>query len=160
MGKTTEMKGITTFRNIIYTAIFLLIGGVLHAQESRIDSLLRSGDILRMEYRFDESVKAYEKALGETEIPNWLTKEYIEKLLAGNINKSNYQIKEFRHKNEKNVFLKLLSINLPPFLDIIHLLDYRCQSIYIFILNNYDKKEAFLLSLFHFYFFHSLFKYN
>lgn len=67
MGKTTEMKGITTFRNIIYTAIFLLIGGVLHAQESRIDSLLRSGDILRMEYRFDESVKAYEKALEAAE---------------------------------------------------------------------------------------------
>ena len=67
MGKTTEMKGITTFRNIIYTAIFLLIGGVLHAQESRIDSLLRSGDILRMEYRFDESVKAYEMALEAAE---------------------------------------------------------------------------------------------
>lgn len=63
MCKTTEMKGITTFRNIIYTAVFVLTAGTLHAQTERIDSLLLRGDSLRMEYRFEESLEAYSEAM-------------------------------------------------------------------------------------------------
>ncbi len=57
------MKGITTFRNIIYTAVFVLTAGTLHAQTERIDSLLLRGDSLRMEYRFEESLEAYSEAM-------------------------------------------------------------------------------------------------
>lgn len=63
MCKTTEMKGITTFRNILYTAVFVLTAGTLHAQTERIDSLLLRGDSLRMEYRFEESLEAYSEAM-------------------------------------------------------------------------------------------------
>lgn len=63
MCKTTEMKGITTFRNILYTAVFILTAGTLHAQTERIDSLLLRGDSLRMEYRFEESLEAYSEAM-------------------------------------------------------------------------------------------------
>lgn len=63
MCKTTEMKGITTFRNIIYTAVFVLTAGTLHAQTERIDSLLLRGDSFRMEYRFEESLEAYSEAM-------------------------------------------------------------------------------------------------
>lgn len=63
MCKTTEMKGITTFRNILYTTVFLLTTGTLHAQTERIDSLLLRGDLLRMEYRFEESLQAYSEAM-------------------------------------------------------------------------------------------------
>ena len=63
MCKTTEMKGITTFRNILYTAVFVLTAGTLHAQTERIDSLLLRGDLLRMEYRFEESLEAYSEAM-------------------------------------------------------------------------------------------------
>lgn len=63
MCKTTEMKGITTFRNIIYTAVFVLTAGTLHAQTERIDSLLLRGDSLRMEYRFEKSLEAYSEAM-------------------------------------------------------------------------------------------------
>lgn len=63
MCKTTEMKGITSFRNIIYTAVFLLMAGNLNAQVARIDSLLQRGDSLRMEYRFEESLKIYSEAM-------------------------------------------------------------------------------------------------
>lgn len=63
MCKTTEMKGITTFRNILYTTVFLLTTGTLHAQTERIDSLLLRGDSLRMEYRFEESLQAYSEAM-------------------------------------------------------------------------------------------------
>lgn len=57
------MKGITTFRNILYTAVFILTAGTLHAQTERIDSLLLRGDSLRMEYRFEESLEAYSEAM-------------------------------------------------------------------------------------------------
>lgn len=57
------MKGITTFRNILYTAVFVLTAGTLHAQTERIDSLLLRGDSLRMEYRFEESLEAYSEAM-------------------------------------------------------------------------------------------------
>lgn len=57
------MKGITTFRNILYTTVFLLTTGTLHAQTERIDSLLLRGDSLRMEYRFEESLQAYSEAM-------------------------------------------------------------------------------------------------
>lgn len=67
MCKTTEMKGITSFRNIIHTVIFLLVTGTLHAQTGRIDSLLLRGDLLRMEYRFEESLKAYSEAMTAAE---------------------------------------------------------------------------------------------
>lgn len=61
------MKGITSFRDMIYTAVFLLLTGTINAQETRIDSLLQRGDSLRMEYRFEESLKAYSEAMTAAE---------------------------------------------------------------------------------------------
>ena len=49
--------------NLIYTTILLLFAGLVNAQEHNADSLLRKGDALRMEYRFEESLEAYGKAL-------------------------------------------------------------------------------------------------
>lgn len=67
MCKTTEMKGITSLRNTILAAISFLMAGMLHAQTGKIDSLLHRGDALRMEYNFEESLKAYSEAMAMAE---------------------------------------------------------------------------------------------
>lgn len=48
---------------MIYIAVCLLMAGTLNAQEARIDRLLQRGDSLRMEYRFEESLKIYSEAM-------------------------------------------------------------------------------------------------
>ena len=60
---TTAMKGKTSFIYIAFATALLCFATDLHAQNSKIDSLLRQGDGLRAEYRFEESLQAYEEAL-------------------------------------------------------------------------------------------------
>ena len=80
MCKTTEMKGITSFRIILYTAFFLMMAGTLDAQETKIDSLLRRGDFLRMEYRFEESLGAYREALEIAEDSAYMQTDSLKRL--------------------------------------------------------------------------------
>ena len=58
-----EMKRILSFHNILFTALLLCFAGNLHAQQQKVDSLLRQGDFLRGQYRFDESLDTYYEAL-------------------------------------------------------------------------------------------------
>ena len=43
--------------------ILLLFAGILDAQNNKVDSLLREGDLLRGRYRFEESLEPYTRAL-------------------------------------------------------------------------------------------------
>lgn len=47
----------------IIMAVLFLSSGKLSAQNRQVDSLVRLGDSLRMEYRFEEACRAYEKAV-------------------------------------------------------------------------------------------------
>lgn len=47
----------------IILAVLFLSSGKLSAQNRQVDSLVRLGDSLRMEYRFEEACRAYEKAV-------------------------------------------------------------------------------------------------
>lgn len=47
----------------IIMAVLFLSPGKLSAQNRQVDSLVRLGDSLRMEYRFEEACRAYEKAV-------------------------------------------------------------------------------------------------
>jgi hypothetical protein len=48
---------------VAYTVILLLFAGILDAQNNKVDSLLREGDLLRGRYRFEESLEPYTRAL-------------------------------------------------------------------------------------------------
>lgn len=48
---------------VAYTVILLLFAGILDAQNNKVDSLLREGDLLRSRYRFEESLEPYTRAL-------------------------------------------------------------------------------------------------
>lgn len=65
--------------NILHATVFLLIAGALHAQEVKIDSLLKRGDALRMEYRFDESLEAYNEALAMAEDSTYLLSDTLKR---------------------------------------------------------------------------------
>lgn len=51
------------FLNIIISVLFCFSAADIRAQVSRVDSLVMSGDSLREDYRFDESLAAYGQAL-------------------------------------------------------------------------------------------------
>lgn len=57
------MKRISSLYNIFLAAVLLCLAVNLHAQQQKIDSLLRQGDILRGQYRFEESLDTYYEAL-------------------------------------------------------------------------------------------------
>lgn len=48
---------------VAYTVILLLFAGILDAQNNKVNSLLREGDLLRGRYRFEESLEPYTRAL-------------------------------------------------------------------------------------------------
>ena len=48
---------------VVYTAILLLFAGIMSAQDNKVDSLLREGDLLRGKYMFEESLEPYTRAL-------------------------------------------------------------------------------------------------
>ena len=48
---------------VAYTVILLLFAGILDAQNNKVNSLLREGDLLRSRYRFEESLEPYTRAL-------------------------------------------------------------------------------------------------
>ncbi len=70
---------IKNLRNILHAAVFLLFAGSLHAQEVKIDSLLKRGDALRMEYRFEESLEAYNEALAFAEDSTFLLSDTLKR---------------------------------------------------------------------------------
>ena len=57
------MKRISSLYNILFAAILMCFALSLDAQQHKIDSLLRQGDQLRIQYRFDESIDTYYEAL-------------------------------------------------------------------------------------------------
>ena len=57
------MKRISSLYNILLAAILMCFALSLNAQQHKIDSLLHQGDVLRSQYRFDESIDTYYEAL-------------------------------------------------------------------------------------------------
>ena len=57
------MKRISSLYNILLAAILMCFALSLNAQQHKIDSLLHQGDLLRSQYRFDESIDTYYEAL-------------------------------------------------------------------------------------------------
>ena len=57
------MKRISSLHHIILTAALICFAVNLNAQQQKIDSLLHKGDLLRSQYRFDESIDTYYEAL-------------------------------------------------------------------------------------------------
>ena len=61
------MKRISSLYNILLAAILMCFALSLNAQQHKIDSLLHQGDVLRSQYRFDESLDTYYEALDMAE---------------------------------------------------------------------------------------------
>ena len=67
-------------RNIITFAVTLFYGLTLAAQEHKIDSLLREGDSLRMQYMFEESLLKYSEALKMAEDSTFMLTDSIKRM--------------------------------------------------------------------------------
>ena len=63
MTADNEMTGKFLFHNILSIVACILTAATLQAQNPKVDSLLRHGDALRSQYRFDESLDVYYEAL-------------------------------------------------------------------------------------------------
>ena len=63
MTADNEMTGKFLSHNILSIVVCFLAAATLQAQNPKVDSLLRHGDALRSQYRFDESLDTYYEAL-------------------------------------------------------------------------------------------------
>ena len=75
------MKRIKSLHNIFLAAVLICLAVNADAQHiEKIDSLLREGDMLRMQYRFDESIDTYHAAMDIAEDSVFMQSDSIQKM--------------------------------------------------------------------------------
>ena len=76
-----EKMRIPSLHNILLTAALLCFAVNLGAQQQKVDSLIRQGDLLRSQYHFDKSIDTYYEALDVAEDTTFMQKDSLLQML-------------------------------------------------------------------------------
>ena len=76
-----KIMRIPSLHNILLTALLLCFAVNLGAQQQKVDSLLRQGDLLRSQYHFDKSIDTYYEALDVAEDTTFMQPDSLLKMM-------------------------------------------------------------------------------